>query len=301
MVVPYDAQSWLQLFQKLWSVSIQQTFSVPLLYAGAAAILLLERRFPIRTGQKTFTLGFFQDIVWVALQSVFWVVIHSVYVRYLTGVYDQHLSFLKVPMGDLPLLLKCTVWVLVIDFLDWFHHWLRHKVPWFWKLHEVHHSQKEMNLFTDLRYHALEYLISITVVTIPLLILQADWDQILYYMLIHEWYTRVYHARIRTNYGWLRYVLVTPQSHRVHHSIETVHYDKNFGVIFSFWDRLFGTQYMGWDEYPETGIPNKDFPVETSAGGLSLILTPIRQNIYPLVSIVKSLRSLHVFFQPHRK
>lgn len=286
-----DFSQLMSLVQKLWDVSIYRTFSEPLLYVGTAVILMLERLLPLKAGQKTFTTGFAHDIAWVALESVFGIVILASFVGLLTAFYHAYLSFLTIPMDGVPLLLKFAIWILVLDFLDWLHHWVKHKVPWIWELHAVHHSQKEMSLFTDQRYHGLEYPISRTFVTLPMLILQADINQILYYMLFHEWYTHTYHARIRTNYGWLRYVFVTPQSHRVHHSIERIHQDKNFGVIFSFWDRLFGTQYTGYDEYPETGIRDKDFPLERSVGGLSLILTPLKQNLYPLGAIFKMMVS----------
>jgi sterol desaturase/sphingolipid hydroxylase (fatty acid hydroxylase superfamily) len=81
--------------------------------------------------------------------------------------------------------------------------------------------------------------------------------------------------------------LVTPQSHRIHHSIEPEHQDKNFGSLFSIWDFMFGTQVTAWRDYPETGIADQAFPHETSGDIASLLLMPIRQMIYPLRQIVK--------------
>lgn len=292
MLIP-DTENLFYFLQKLVTVSgtaLVWAFLQPALYLGTALILAVEHLFPVDHGQKTFTVGFLQDIVWVGLQAIFSAVILTVYVKFLVSVYKEHFDFLTVrSIGEMPLLLKYTVWILAVDLSSWCHHWVKHKVPWFWQLHAVHHSQKELNLFTDLRYHAFEYLISRTLVTFPLLTLQTNLQEIVYFNLFHEWYTHLYHARIRSDFGWLRYVLVTPQSHRIHHSSETAHHDKNFGVIFSFWDRLFGTQYTGWHEYPETGIRDKKFPVETSAKGLALLATPIRQNLYPLGNILKSL------------
>jgi sterol desaturase/sphingolipid hydroxylase (fatty acid hydroxylase superfamily) len=99
---------------------------------------------------------------------------------------------------------------------------------------------------------------------------------------VARWYTRFYHGNIRTNLGPLRYVLVTPQSHRIHHSIEPRHLDTNFGALFSIWDRLFGTQYRGHDEYPETGIADAAFPHEAKGDLRSLLVTPLAQMAYPL-------------------
>ncbi len=154
----------------------------------------------------------------------------------------------------------------------------------------MHHSQRELNLFTDMRYHSLEYLISRTLVTFPLLMLQTDVTEVLYLSFAHQWYSRFVHTGVRTNLGPLRFVLVTPQSHRIHHSIEPVHFDRNFGVIFSIWDRLFGTHYAGADEYPATGIPDRTFPLERTAGPRAIATTLLRQHLYPFVAITRSLR-----------
>jgi len=82
-------------------------------------------------------------------------------------------------------------------------------------------------------------------------------------------------------------VLVTPQSHRVHHSIEGRHSDTNFGSLFSVWDHLFGTQYRRYDEYPDTGIEDAAFPVERSTRIRDLLVTPIVQMAYPFQRILR--------------
>jgi hypothetical protein len=137
-----------------------------------------------------------------------------------------------------------------------------------------------LNFFTDLRYHILEHIVRHTWLVIPFLMLQVDPPQIVWFSLFAKWYTRFYHGNLRTNLGPLRFVLVTPQSHRIHHSIERSHRDTNFGSLFSIWDRLFGTQYRGYDEYPETGIEDEAFPHERVASIKSLLLKPFTQMVY---------------------
>src|SRR5262249_2339003 len=151
-------------------------------------------------------------------------------------------SFLTVHALDhFPQMARLALAILLADLLAWTQHWVKHKVPWFWQIHAVHHSQREINVFTDYRFHYFEYLISRPIVMLPLMMLGIDTPKIFAYTLFVAWYPRLYHANIRSNFGFLRYVFVTPQSHRIHHSIEKQHADKNFGLIFSFWDRLFGT------------------------------------------------------------
>ncbi|NNE09772.1 MAG: sterol desaturase family protein, partial [Gemmatimonadetes bacterium] len=91
--------------------------------------------------------------------------------------------------------------------------------------------------------------------------------------------------------GPLRYVFVTPQSHRIHHSTREEHLDKNFGVIFSFWDRLFRTQVEDADTYPKTGILDETFPHENTARGFALLTTPIVQHLYPFRAIWRDWRA----------
>jgi sterol desaturase/sphingolipid hydroxylase (fatty acid hydroxylase superfamily) len=79
---------------------------------------------------------------------------------------------------------------------------------------------------------------------------------------------------------------VSPQFHRIHHSIEPEHRDRNFGVIFSFWDRLFGTLYRGDGGYPATGIADPDFPLERRATRVAVIRRYAAQFLYPFATIV---------------
>ena len=253
-------------------------------------VLILEKIFPAKPKQKTISVGLAQDTVWLLLEAALQATVVVVYIKFLNSIYKTHFDFLTVQaIKELPAAWKFLIGVIVADFLSWFHHWVRHKVPWFWEFHTVHHSQKELNMFTDLRYHVLEYLISSSIYTFPFLIFGVDTYSVVTYAVFHTWFTHLYHANIKSNFGILRYVLVTPQSHRIHHSIEQKHRDHNFGVLFSVWDHIFGTQYRGYDEYPDTGIEDDHFPLEKSLKGLNLLLNPIRQHLYPFQAIVRSI------------
>jgi sterol desaturase/sphingolipid hydroxylase (fatty acid hydroxylase superfamily) len=106
------------------------------------------------------------------------------------------------------------------------------------------------------------------------------------------WYARFYHSNIKTHLGILRYVMVTPQSHRIHHSRLRAHRDKNFGAIFSLWDHLFGTQYRRYDEYPETGLDNPEFPHESELSWRKMTGMLWRQLAYPFERAFKSLAGI---------
>jgi hypothetical protein len=85
------------------------------------------------------------------------------------------------------------------------------------------------------------------------------------------------HANLRWNAGAFGWLLVTPQSHRIHHSTEERHWEKNFGAILSVWDRLFRKQWHGTDDYPTIGIDDTAFPLEQAGGpraGRAQLLPP---------------------------
>ncbi len=266
----------------------------PWVLCSIPVILLIERFWPADREQPLFSRGLANDAMWFLLEGVqVWVVVF--YIAFLEKMYQTWCPWLTISIvASLPPWLHFIWGMLLSDFLGWLHHWARHKVPVFWSFHTVHHSQRELNVFTDQRYHIVEYFVARTISTIPMLMLGVGSPAIVAFNIFHRCYTKFYHGNIRTNLGPLRYLLVTPQSHRIHHSMEQRHFDKNFGVLFSFWDRLFGTLYKPAEEYPKTGLPDEQFPVD----GGSRSVTPLRgvlvQMVYPFVCV---FRSVVVFFR----
>ena len=187
---------------------------------------------------------------------------------------------------------------LVTDFLVWFHHFLRHKVKYFWFFHTIHHSQKAINIFTEGRFHTVEPIIAWIVRFVPVFMLDLNGVSIFAMALLQRWYSRIYHANLKTNYGILKYFMVTPQSHRIHNSREEKHRDKNFGVLFTIWDRLFGTLYSNYDEYPETGIDDPQFPHEEELNVSSIVRAFARQFFYPFKLLFSDIDEFGLHLPP---
>ena len=264
--------------------------TAPVFLLMAGLILLLEKFRPAVPGQPLLSKGLINDFLW------FWVTVAvvigatkpvSMFLR--NDVFEAHLSGLSLDVIlKAPVAVQVLLSVVVGDFLAWFHHLVRHKVLLMWQFHAVHHSATEMNFMTNSRGHPLDRVFSRLVVFIPAGILLpagiAVPVGITWFFLI-TWYQRFYHANVRMDFGPLRYVLVTPQSHRVHHSILPEHRDCNFGVLFCIWDRLFGTHVdVERDHYPATGIANPEFPMERSYRPDHVLLTFFGQWVYPLLS-----------------
>ena len=131
-------------------------------------------------------------------------------------------------------------------------------------------------------------MISTTLKFIPFMMLGIEVPIIIIWAIFDTIYPKFYHANVRLNLGPLRYILVTPQSHRVHHAGEARYQDKNFGRTFSIWDRIFGTQYHDDFDYPATGVADPNFPLEKAASPQSLAVTFVRQLMYPFQQIFKA-------------
>lgn len=253
-------------------------------YILVTVILLCERARPVYTRLQASWVSFFHDVLWFFVDALFAGILIPVYQGLLLRIYDSHFTFFRVDViNEWPIAGQILLAVLMSDFIRWFHHFLRHKIPLFWYFHTIHHSQRDMNLFTDSRVHPVERFIEAGVAFIPFLSLRTDvaiaslagWN------LFGIWYARFYHSNIKSSLGILRYIMVTPQSHRVHHSRMQEHQDKNFGAIFSIWDHLFRTQYRGYDEYPETGLEEREAPQETELGWHRTIGVLLHQLVYP--------------------
>lgn len=254
-------------------------------------VVICEHFYPVDPHQKILSTALVQDIIWTVSVKFIGIIALVAYIHMLENFYTQYMNFLSWTLFDhAPEIITVILGLLLVDFLEWFHHFVRHKVPWFWHFHVIHHSQKHMNMFTDTRYHFLEYFIAKTIMTFPLLIIGLNVTSIIYIVLIKVGWSKIYHSNIRTNMGPLKYIFVTPQSHRIHHSKKLEHADKNFGVFFSIWDYMFKTQYKGYDEYPDTGVENKRYPQDESNFGINLIVTPIKQTLFPFFEIARSVK-----------
>jgi len=263
-------------------VAAAKIYLSPWFYAFIALILVLELLWPAMKQQKVFSRALAQDFVWFNVDGVYKMALLPLYTGLLKMGYDKVTGGFAFRQSDAwPVVVTVVAAFLLSDFLSWFHHWVRHKVTALWQFHVIHHSQREMNLFTDLRIHGVEYLVSHTISFIPLFLFPLDYPTIMGYGAVRIWHTRLIHANVRTNFGPLGHIFVSPQFHRIHHSIELRHRDLNFGVALTIWDRLFGTMYRGRDEYPETGVDGVDFVPPARLSPKAWTVSLIEQIIYP--------------------
>jgi len=129
-------------------------------------------------------------------------------------------------------------------FVSWVTHLLMHKVPLFWRVHRVHHTDTELDVSTTVRFHPFEFPIALVVGAPLILVLGPSPWVLLAYEVLDAAVTVFSHANVELPSALdrvLRYLVVTPALHRVHHSADPEETDSNFSAVFPIWDLVFGT------------------------------------------------------------
>lgn len=154
------------------------------------------------------------------------------------------------------------VWICLIlatDFVWYWYHRLGHEVNFFWAAHIVHHHSEEFNLTTAARITTFQAIIR-TGFWCVLPFFGFHPKMVITMLIVHGAYSFFTHTQIVGRIKWLEYVFVTPSVHGVHHASDEKYLDKNYGDMFTFWDRMFGT-FQAEEEKPKYGLthPLKSF------------------------------------------
>ena len=134
--------------------------------------------------------------------------------------------------------------VLVLDLAIYLQHLMFHAVPLFWRLHRVHHADLDIDVTTGARFHPVEIVLSMLIKFAVILALGAPALGVLLFEILLNATSMFNHANVRLPVpidGVLRLLVVTPDMHRVHHSVDPRETNSNFGFNLPWWDRLFGT------------------------------------------------------------
>jgi sterol desaturase/sphingolipid hydroxylase (fatty acid hydroxylase superfamily) len=225
-----------------------------LVYAGG---LLIEYFIPAQRGQSSENIRF--NMVYTVVFIVMNTLLFGLFIQFKQPVVDFfggpyfELSFSGTWWGQL---LHVLAFLFVFDFFYyWFHRW-QHTIKPLWAQHALHHSDEALNITTGNRHHWLEDSLRIFVILIPMDILFSfSFETVGLIWATFLLWGYFIHLNIRLNLGWLTPVFGGPQLHRIHHSNQEPHLDKNFAAFFPVFDVLFGTFY--WpkkDEYPTTGL-----------------------------------------------
>ena len=149
------------------------------------------------------------------------------------------LNTFQVPAG-----LAFVLSLLVLDLAIYLQHVMFHAVPALWRLHRMHHADLEFDVTTGLRFHPVEILLSMGIKLAVVVALGPPAIAVLVFEVLLNVTAMFNHGNVRVPLGLdrvLRWIVVTPDTHRVHHSIHPHETNSNFGFNFPWWDRLLGT------------------------------------------------------------
>lgn len=172
-----------------------------------------------------------------------------------TAAWAEHNKVGLFYLTDLPWWAKTIIAFIVLDFAVWLQHIFMHRIPLFWRLHKVHHSDRDLDVTTALRFHPSELVVSTLYKSIWVLLLGVPIEIALAFELWLNGNAMFNHSNLALP-GWLnriiRLVLVTPDMHLVHHSVDIREQNHNFGFALTIWDRLAG-YYMHESRFGRDG------------------------------------------------
>lgn len=154
-----------------------------------------------------------------------------------------------------PYVIGIPLAVIFLDFVIWLQHVIFHAVPVFWRLHRVHHADPDYDVTTGARFHPVEIVLSMLIKFAAIAVLGPPLLAVLIFELLLNATAMFNHGNIRmpaTLDRVMRWFIVTPDMHRVHHSVEIDEANSNFGFNVPWWDRTFGT----YQDQPRAGHQN---------------------------------------------
>ncbi len=140
--------------------------------------------------------------------------------------------------------LAILIAVVAMDFVIWLQHVMVHAIPLLWRLHRVHHADLDFDVTTGVRFHTLEIILSMLIKFATILLLGPPVVAVVIFEVLLNATAMFNHGNIRLPLQVdriLRWIIITPDMHRVHHSVEDDETNSNFGFNLPWWDRLFGT------------------------------------------------------------
>jgi sterol desaturase/sphingolipid hydroxylase (fatty acid hydroxylase superfamily) len=219
------------------------------LLAYAAIFVPLERLWPHRAGQPTFRDEWWTDLAWFVSSALLVQVTTFLVLAPGNALSALAPDGLATAITSLPLAVQLVLIVLVADTVQYWVHRACHRVPWLWRLHEIHHSTTSMDWLAGSRLHLLDALLTRIAVFAGIAALGFDLRAIAVYLVLVAAQATFVHANVGWRLRWLEPFLVTPRFHHWHHADAPP--DVNFAVHLPWLDRVFGTFHMPRDAWPE--------------------------------------------------
>ncbi len=254
------------------------------LIAISLGVWILELLFPWRKNQKVLRKDFWLDLFYLffnffLLNLILLIALSNVTEQLINdflGLFGLELTSIQLfSISKLPRGWSLLLFFLISDFIQWNVHRLLHTIPFLWKIHQTHHSVKEMGFAAHFRYNWMEPIVYKSILYLPIILIGGvNLQDVFIIHFISIAIGHLNHANIGWDYGIFKYILNNPKMHIWHHSKKIPNkYGINFGISLSLWDYLFKTNYIPSDgKNIELGFKNdSEFPEDF-----------IEQELYPL-------------------
>ncbi|MBP0447249.1 sterol desaturase family protein [Roseomonas sp. SSH11] len=162
-----------------------------------------------------------------------------------------------IPALETRPLIAFALYILILDFGEYWRHRLQHTIPWWWALHSIHHAQEKMTFWTDDRNHVIDDMIAALWFGGLALLIGVPPGQFPLIVIILRVAESLSHANVRLSFGRFgERLLVSPRFHRLHHGVLSAGEEgRNYAVLFPIWDMIFRTGDFRRDVFPRTGDP----------------------------------------------
>lgn len=245
-------------------------------------IILLEYIWPRRT------LKIQKNTRWVRNLSL--VIINSIAVKALVpftlvsvAMYAEQHQIGLFNFFSMPFILSLIFSIILLDFLIYAQHVFFHSIPLLWRLHKVHHIDQEIDVTTGVRFHPIEIILSILIKSVAVLVFGIPFIAVLIFEILLNASAMFNHGNINLPVKldkFIRKIIVTPDMHRVHHSVIVNETNRNFGFNLSWWDKIFGTyKAQPADGHLKMNIGLNEYRSLRKTSLLQLLLIPFRMKI----------------------
>ncbi|SFG07179.1 Sterol desaturase/sphingolipid hydroxylase, fatty acid hydroxylase superfamily [Neptunomonas qingdaonensis] len=182
---------------------------------------------------------------------------------------------------QMPLVISAVLGFLILDMAIWGQHWVTHKLPVLWRLHQVHHTDLDLDVTSALRFHPVEILLSLLYKAVIIVVFGIDPAVVIVFEVVLNASAIFTHANIRLPSGidkTLRWVICTPDMHRIHHSVYQQETDSNYGFFLSVWDRLFSTYTLEpKDNHLQMQLGLSEYRQQAALGFVALLKLPLQR------------------------
>jgi sterol desaturase/sphingolipid hydroxylase (fatty acid hydroxylase superfamily) len=207
---------------------------------GIGVWLDLRRRHALR--RRYLSGGFRTDLIYagVELSHVAHLAVLVPLTAALNGLYASQAPWLRVHVG-LPAWVELGLLFVFWDFSVYWYHRSLHGNRYLWQFHKVHHSQEQLNAFSNFRVSLLDRIVNVTALSIPTFMMGGNYAMPIAIIVLLQFQQLIQHVDVQWRVGWLDRIFVMPAFHVVHHSTAARHANCNFGSVLVIWDHLFGT------------------------------------------------------------